>query len=79
MDANKAKAHELALALLVHRLGRKLTPLDFITYTETILETTERIIDLMNQGIVVTVEMLIEALDDNDGTCGGGEGPPPSE
>lgn len=78
MDANKAKAHELALALLVHRLGRKLTPLDFITYTETILETTERIIDLMNQGIVVTVEMLIEALDD-DGTCGGGGGPPPSD
>lgn len=78
MDVNKSKAHELALGVLVHRLGRKLTPLDFIVHTETILETTERIIDLMTQGIVVTLETLIEALDDN-GTCGGGGGPPPSE
>jgi len=75
MEANKGKAFKLAIEYVEHRLGRPLVPLDFILHSETISETAAKIVELLDSGIDVTLEDMI---DQSDETSGGADGPPPS-
>jgi hypothetical protein len=74
IEANKVKAYKLALEYIEHRLGRSLVPMDFIVCSEAISETAEKVVDLLNQGIDVTLDDMIH---DTDKTSGGADGPPP--
>jgi hypothetical protein len=77
MDPIKTQANALALDVLKHRLGRAVMPFDFLLHSRTISETADNIANLIKQGIPVTLAGLIEALDECNETCGGGDGPRP--
>jgi hypothetical protein len=75
METNRNKAHNLALGVLKHKLGRAVMPIDFLTYNDILSETTTNILALLDNGLEVTLDQLIDSLQDE--TSGGAPGPPP--
>jgi hypothetical protein len=74
---NHIKAYTLSLRVLEHRLGRTIKPMDLLLYSGAILDTTANVLCLLDSGHEVTLQALIDALENPDATSGGAPGPPP--